>query len=120
MLLVAPEDDEVSSWFQNMMGRGRGTFLLNPSKLATDLTEGSSAQKLQLLVKNLLNNQQAGVITDNLQELWFAKSRDIKSLVLKNLNLQVKNILYKTFFEPLNTPLPNLVSAGGSFTFPGD
>ena len=82
-----------------MMGEGDGdslwfTYLLNPSKLATDLAEGPSTQKLQLLLKdlltNLLNNQQAGFFTDNPQELWFAKSRERKSLVLRNLSLQVK------------------------------
>jgi len=80
------------------MGEGEGdslwfTYLLNPSKLATDLAAGPSTQKLQLLLKdlltNLLNNQQAGFFTDNPQELWFAKSRERKSLVLRNLSLQV-------------------------------
>ena len=69
------------------------TYLLNPSKLATDLAAGLSTEKLQLLLKdlltNLLNNQQAGFFTDNPQELWFAKSRERKSLVLRNLSLQV-------------------------------
>ena len=81
-----------------MMGEGEGdslwfTYLLNPSKLATDLAAGPSTQKLQLLLKdlltNLLNNQQAGFFTDNPQELWFAKTRERKSLVLRNLSLQV-------------------------------
>ena len=86
--------------FQTMMGEGEGdslwfTYLLNPTKLATDLAAGPSTQKLQLLLKdlltNLLNNQQAGFFTDNPQELVFAKSRERKSLVLRNLSLQVKN-----------------------------
>ena len=81
-----------------MMGEGEGdslwfTYLLNPSKLATDLEAGPSTQELQPLLKdlltNLLNNQQAGFFTDNPQELWFAKSRERKSLVLRNLSLQV-------------------------------
>jgi len=70
------------------------TYLLNPSKLATDLASGqASTQELQQLLKdlltNLLNNQQAGFFTDNPQELWFAKTRERKSLVLRNLSLQV-------------------------------
>ena len=70
------------------------TSLLNPSKLATDLASGqASTQELQQLLKdlltNLLNNQQAGFFTDNPQELWFAKTRERKSLVLRNLSLQV-------------------------------
>ena len=86
--------------FQTMMGEGEGdslwfTYLLNPSKLATDLAAGPSTQKLQLLLKdlltNLLNNQQAGFFTDNPRELWFAESRERKSLVLRNLSLHVKN-----------------------------
>ena len=75
------------------------TYLLNPSKLATDLASGqASTQELQQLLKdlltNLLNNQQAGFFTDNPQELWFAKTRERKSLVLRNLSLQVTR---KTF-----------------------
>ena len=88
-----------------MMGEGEGeslwfSYLLNPSKLATDLAAGPSTQKLQLLLKdlltNLLNNQQAGFFTDNPQELWFAKSRERKSLVLRNLSLQVTIIVART------------------------
>ena len=75
------------------------TYLLNPSKLATDLASGqASTQELQQLLKdlltNLLNNQQAGFFTDNPQELWFTKTRERKSLVLRNLSLQVTR---KTF-----------------------
>ena len=100
--------------FQTMMGEGEGdslwfTYLLNPSKLATDLAAGPSTQELQLLLKdlltNLLNNQQAGFFTDNPQELWFAKSRERKSLVLRNLSLQVENAkqnscVYVYFLNP--------------------
>ena len=90
--------------FRPMMVEGEGdslwfTYLLNPSKLATDLASGqASTQELQQLLKdlltNLLNNQQAGFFTDNPQELWFAKTRERKSLVLRNLSLQVTR---KTF-----------------------
>ena len=93
------------------------TYLLNPSKLATDLAAGLSTEKLQLLLKdlltNLLNNQQAGFFTDNPQELWFAKSRERKSLVLRNLSLQV-TILRKYL------PCENLANCRWRLTFPGD
>ena len=97
------------------MGEGEGdslwfTYLLNPSKLATDLAAGPSTQKLQLLLKdlltNLLNNQQAGFFTDNPQELWFAKSRERKSLVLRNLSLQVQIWLLEL---ALSTFLPIMI-----------
>ena len=95
---MMPSDCFLISYRKQMMGEGEGdslwfTYLLNPSKLATDLEAGPSTQELQPLLKdlltNLLNNQQAGFFTDNPQELWFAKSRERKSLVLRNLSLQV-------------------------------
>ena len=90
------------------------TYLLNPSKLATDLASGqASTQELQQLLKdlltNLLNNQQAGFFTDNPQELWFAKTRERKSLVLRNLSLQVTR---KTFLISRK-----MMKSGGCLSF---
>ena len=102
-----------------MMVEGEGdslwfTYLLNPSKLATDLASGqASTQELQQLLKdlltNLLNNQQAGFFTDNPQELWFAKTRERKSLVLRNLSLQVTR---KTLFIS-----EKMMKSGGCLSF---
>jgi len=76
--------DSDSLWF---------TYLLNPSRLATDLAAQPRVEELQPLLRdlitNLLNTQQAGLFTDNCQELWFAKTRERKCLVLRNLSLQV-------------------------------
>ena len=77
-------DSDTSLWF---------TYLLNPARLMTDLSAGPSVAELQPLLKdlltNLLNNQHAGFFTDNPQELWYAKTRERKCLVLRNLSLQV-------------------------------
>ena len=95
------------------------TYLLNPSKLATDLASGqASTQELQQLLKdlltNLLNNQQAGFFTDNPQELWFAKTRERKSLVLRNLSLQVTR---KAFLRSLRICCGETKKSGGCLSF---
>ena len=77
-------DEDPDKWF---------SYLLEPSRLSTDINDGVPFSSLRPLLhdflSNLLNNQTAGFFTDNPQELWFAKSQERKCLVLRNLCLRL-------------------------------
>ena len=64
-------------------------MLVNFFFICQDLAKNPSVEELQPLLKdlltNLLNNQNAGMFTDSPQELWYAKTGERKTLVLRNL-----------------------------------
>ena len=77
-------DDDPDKWF---------SYLLEPVKLDQDIQAKTPFTSLRPLLhdflSNLLNNQVAGWLPDNPQELWFPKSEERKCSVLRNLSLSL-------------------------------